>query len=307
MCGIGGFISSEPIGKRESYKLCRALLYYARSRGSQSAGIYTGGQLLKRAIDPIDLIETSDFYNMFNNETNYALLHTRMPTSGSRGDDGAQPFQVNNTITVHNGYYHDVKTLKTTWALEKESGVDSELIARYVASHGPLTLPKFLEKTDGPSAIAIMHDKALYFIRSGNPLVTCQFEFDDGSKILLFASTKYILYSALKYVWLISDTIKTEELPERVLIGATPEGMEVLSKPFDEDHLWNNLTAYADNWSSSGALYSGYQGIGGLNDDLPPYGPYGIDKAQSRYFPDSGKSYSKKYKMHGRKDKSNER
>jgi glutamine phosphoribosylpyrophosphate amidotransferase len=310
MCGIAGFISADPIGKQESYKLCRALLFYARTRGNQSAGVYTGGQLLKKAMDPNSFIELSEFYNLFSDDTTYALLHTRQPTSGSRGDDGAQPFHVEDTVTIHNGYYHDVKKLKTEYAIEKESGVDSELIARYIASHGIVTLPKFLEKTDGPSAIAIMQKNELYFMRSGNPLKTCQFEFDDGNKILLFASTDYILYSALKYVWLISNEIKSTEIPERVLIHATPSGLEVLSKPFDEDHLWANdfdLSAYGQSWESSGPLYSGYKGYGGLNDDLPPYGPYGIDKAQKRYFPDKGKSYSKKYKMHGRQDSTSKR
>ena len=265
---------------------------------------------MKKAIDPNSFIETSDFYNLFNDDTSYALIHTRMPTSGSRGDDGAQPFKVNDTITVHNGYYHDVKNLKTKWGLEKESGVDSELIARYIAAHGVLTLPKFIEKTDGPSAIAVMHENELFFIRSGNPLATCQFEFDDGNKILLFASTKYILYSALKYVWLISDSIQSKELPERVLIRATPDGMETLSEPFSDEHLWlgfGDLNAYTNNWEATGSLYSGYQGIGGLNDDLPPYGPYGVDKAQKRYFPDRGKSYSKKYKGYDKQDRTNKR
>jgi hypothetical protein len=208
------------------------LLFYGEERGSQSAGVYVNGIVVKRAIRPMSLTETSEFFNAFEHNPSIALGHTRQPTCGGRDDAQAQPFKRGDTVSVHNGFFFDMKSLRKTWSIKKPSGVDSELVASFVESYGPNMLPKFLQDTDGPSAIAAVHSGRLYLMRSGNPIVYTRIPLEGGGKITIFASTETILRNAISYVWL-RHWVKVSSVPENILFECMPHKLKQRSKPID--------------------------------------------------------------------------
>jgi hypothetical protein len=228
VCSIAGFISDAPLERSIARSLCHALLYYGAERGNQSAGIYVNGRLAKRAMAPDAFTESSEFFNLFESDPSYALLHTRMPTCGGVGDAQAQPFEVNGTVSVHNGMYFNVAGIRHEWTLKKKSGVDSELVTRFVSSYGINRLPRFLESADGPSAVAVRYRDKLYLMRAGNPIVYATLAVE-GTNLLVFASTSQQLMRALAYCWLLPSGIKARECASHVLLEASASGLRKLS------------------------------------------------------------------------------
>lgn len=228
MCSIGGFLTSKPLDSWTASALARALLFYGQSRGQQSAGVLYGTRLLKKAVSPARLPDSPEWSSIFEEEANICLTHTRHPTSGGRGDPQAQPFLHDTVATVHNGWFINLAELKKSFAIDKPSGVDSELACRYVQAFGPESLPDFIKAAIGSSAIACKHSDALYLIRSGNPLCYCFLTLTDNTKIFFFASEPTQLARAIRYVFLIDDlTIK--ELKEGLLFRASPTALEQIS------------------------------------------------------------------------------
>jgi hypothetical protein len=229
MCSIGGWISNRPLPELDAYHLTRALLYYGASRGAQSSGVYANGEIVKRALAPAKLIDLPEFGKLFDRPITSALTHTRQPTSGGLGDSQAQPFHVGQTITVHNGMYFDPAGIRRHWGLKKPSGVDSELVASFIHRHNVAMLPDFIDTTDGPSAIAALNKGELYLFRSGNPICTAQIDLSGGLKLFTFASEGAQLFSALKHVWLVPNSIHGKSLKEGYLFHASPDGLTQLS------------------------------------------------------------------------------
>lgn len=238
MCSISGFLSAAPLSHSATLRLMRALLYYGRSRGAQSTGLAlltsTGIHLLKEATDPDDFVFSEAFEDLFaklpaNTQITGALGHTRQPTCGGLGNDQAQPFVSGQTATVHNGYYHDFKAIKTAHEIDKPSGVDSELVCSYVAKHGIATLPTFIASTDGPSAIACFHEGAMYMMRVSNPTVLATFPLGNSNRLSVFASTANQLTDALRYCWLFHSTPSTITPTEGILYQLTPSGLVAIS------------------------------------------------------------------------------
>lgn len=225
MCGIAGWISNKPLDKETSKLLSEALLFYASERGAQSAGIWTPDNgLLKKAVHPKQFVKSHNFMTYWKHESKICLLHTRQPTCGARGDAQAQPFDHGDTVTVHNGWYHNAKPLRDQWKLNKTSGVDSELACEFIEAYGIKKLPEFIESGYGSSALGIYNNGKLFVYRDGNPLSIVHLSFDGGLKLAIFASTSELLESALKYLWLM-PLVQYRSIKEHKLYELTPSGL----------------------------------------------------------------------------------
>ena len=246
MCSIGGYISEKPLDRTTARNLLSALLWYGQDRGTQSAGCYYNGQIAKRAMSPADFLDSSDFFNLFNANGTLGLTHTRMATSGGHGDDQAQPFSIGRTTTVHNGMFWDVKGLKRDWNITKPSGVDSELITSFLHAMGPKKLPDFIESTDGPSAIAAIHNDKLYLMRHGNPTWFYHLEVANENHILVFASTDEQLERAMRHTWLMHDPIHTNGTQQGVLLHATPRKLSAASRKITPNYSMHGYTCYGE-------------------------------------------------------------
>lgn len=231
MCGIAGFICSQPLPRNTARALSEALLWYSAERGQQSAGIYVNGRTLKRAIDPGSFIELSAFHNLFDKPPTVALLHTRQPTCGGLGDAQAQPFQRGGTVTIHNGMVWECSEVKAQWGIKKPSGVDSELICSFVAKLGGERLPEFLESSYTLSAVAAWHQQKLYLMRDGNPTSYTFLNLADGSRLFAFASTEGILEAALGHCWLLPSGLNIQSTSDGQLYHATPAALTPIGKP----------------------------------------------------------------------------
>ena len=231
MCSIGGFISEKGLQPDRALKLAEALLHYGSARGNQSAGVFVDGITLKRAVSADAFIDGAEFGALFAHDkpVNIVLTHTRQPTCGGLGDAQAQPFTHGKVASVHNGMI-DPDIMKQ-WNIKKPSGVDSELIATFVAQYGPHKLGKFIGSTTGPSAVAVYHDGSVYLMRSGNPLYTYSFGLDNGDHVTVFGSTSYIVERAACNVWLMSPGMNANSIDENQLYKATPKTIQKIGKP----------------------------------------------------------------------------
>jgi len=229
MCSIGGFIASKPISAKSAESLCTALLYYGRERGDQSGGLYVNKKLFKKAMDPYLLTQEPEYDALFDKPVKAALIHTRQPTCGGRGDDQAQPFVSGEAATVHNGWFLNIDNIKKTWDIKKSSGVDSELVTEFVANYGIMKLPKFLRSVSGSAAFGILYNKELYLMRDGNPTFWTTVDFGDV-QVFLFASTGRMLANAMRFAWLIPNDHPIKETKEGILFRCDPKiGLQKLS------------------------------------------------------------------------------
>jgi hypothetical protein len=238
MCGIAGFIASRPLSPAMTQSLCKALLFYSQERGEQSAGIWINNQLLKRAISADELWSSPGFLELFKETgSNLALLHTRNPTTGERGDAQAQPFYVSRpngksgVIGIHNGVCSNYQVLAKEHGVELPSGVDSELFPQVVALKGIAVLPYLVRSAYGNHAVAMLYGGRLYLCRDGNPLEVLTIRFQDDSKVSIFASTEDILLRAARFVWLLDKNFRTKSLTVRQLYQLQPSGLREVGEP----------------------------------------------------------------------------
>lgn len=230
MCSIAGFVSNKPITGWAADRLITALLYYGAERGDQSAGVYVNGKVCKKAIDPYALACDDEYLKLVEKPTQLALVHTRFPTCGGEDDPQAQPFEVDGTVSIHNGWFSNMHELKRIFNIKKPTGVDSELVTQFVHSYGINKLPQFLKCTYGCSACAVLYKEELYLIRSGNPTNYTIVDLSDGNSIFIFASTGRILRDAVRYAWLLPAEHPIHETKEGVLLRVSPEGLTTISE-----------------------------------------------------------------------------
>lgn len=261
MCSISGFIASRPIAATLAKDLAKSLLFYGAGRGNQSTGIYVNDRTFKRAVDVERFVDTTEFHNLFDKPVRLMLGHNRFPTCGGRGDEQAQPFEVDSTVTIHNGMLMDMAGLKRQWVIEKPTGVDSELITHFVAQYGVKSLPAFLDSTGtSPSAIAAVHDGSLFLMRSRNPTSYIRLTLRDKTEMLVFASTGAILLNAIRHVWLIRDLYPIETEEGR-LLRVEPDGVTAIGKPLEKPK------PKLEVWRGHGDYYKGYRDYYQYNDD----------------------------------------
>lgn len=252
MCSIGGFVSSKPLSQDDVTRLVRALVWHGRGRGNQSAGAFVGGRIVKHAVEAGKFIGMEDFQAACA-PASFALTHTRQPTCGGTGDAQAQPFQVGDAVTVHNGFYFNVRELRKAHGLKKPSGVDSELVASFLSRSPIDKLPEFLASTDGVSAIAAYRSGKLYLACHGNPIAKVSFRTHDGVSVTVFGSTIAQVDAAVAHVWLAPHS--AEMLPDDSVFSLTPTGAKRLAK-------------VKTNWASLGHSFAG----------MDDYGPFGDNR-----------------------------
>jgi len=224
VCSISGFASSKPLSYETALRLCRALLFFGQERGKQSAGIHTNGKLLKRAISPDEFGVLPEFAALLEGGASYALLHTRAPTCGEKGNEQAQPFvSASGIATIHNGVIGNPEKVAETHSLLWPSGVDSELFSAYAEKNGIFKVPRFLRSIFGSAAVAVYHENKVYLIRDGNPIESYRVDLTNGTRVMLFASTEGIIDRAAHYVWLMDYRIKSDTVPDKVLCRLDPQ------------------------------------------------------------------------------------
>jgi hypothetical protein len=100
MCGIFGGIGKVNPG------VIRALALANRERGIDSLGFFnSGGKILKRAGDPLDVLTDRDFQRYIDKARGFWFIagHTRMATCGRVCTRNAHPFRYGKIIGAHNG------------------------------------------------------------------------------------------------------------------------------------------------------------------------------------------------------------
>ena len=262
MCSIGGFISSKPLSGWTTDRLITALLYYGSERGSQSAGVFVNDNIVKKAMDPSLFAVDDDYLKVVEEPTKLALVHTRWPTCGGEEDMHAQPFRVEDTIAIHNGWISNMRELSKSFNISMPTGVDSELIPQFVNTYGIRRLPSFLKSVYGCSACAILYKGELYFMRSGNPTAYTIIDLSDGNTVLIFASTGRILRDAIHYSWLLPPEHPIMDTKEGVLLRVTPDGFEKLSE---------RIKPATMGWST---LVHGFDDTAFENEIVYPESPY---------------------------------
>jgi asparagine synthetase B (glutamine-hydrolysing) len=246
MCSIGGFISNEPLEPWKARRLSSALLHFGLPRGDQSSGIYYNHSLVKRAVSATDMIQSSDFLNLFNgpNHSTVCLTHTRFPTSGEKGDDQAHPFWVGTTVSVHNGSIYNCKHVRDKWQLDKTSGVDSELFTQAIDKYGIAKLPEIVYDFSASASIATYHNDTLYLARDGNPLEYLTI-IDGDNHITIFGSTQSQVLGAINHLWLIAKLGSTTTLPSNKLFAINAAG------ELDEIGSFNTMPAITHTTTST--------------------------------------------------------
>lgn len=251
MCSIAGFFCKKPISGHVAHQLTSALLFYGADRGDQSSGVLVNSSLLKKAVAPNEFIDLAEYEKLFNRPVKSALIHTRFPTSGGRGDDQAQPFVKGETATIHNGWFVNEEELVSKWGLHNKSGVDSELVASFIQKHGINKLPRFIQTSIGTSAFGIFHKNSMYLMRDGNPTVFTVIDTSDGNYIFIFASTDDILNLAVRYCWLLDSAHPVNDTKEGVLFKVQDGDLKALS-----ERIWSKThNSYGKNYYDSKEFY----------------------------------------------------
>lgn len=237
MCSIGGWISTDPLDPTTAMLLTRALIFYGAPRGRQSSGVWSAGTIVKRAMDPSKFINIRAFRTLMETPSSMALTHTRQPTCGGTGDQQAQPFQLENTITVHNGCISNIGQTIEKFGLSKASGVDSELFTSFIAKHGIEALPDFFKFIVGSAAVAAVHGGNLYLMRSSNPVELFTLDLGNKKYLTVFGSTEQQVMNAIRNVWLLDLSNRTKTLPWDKVVklsanGDTEEICDLASRRF---------------------------------------------------------------------------
>lgn len=168
MCGIFGFSLKENYNADNYLHKAHILGLYNMTRGTDSAGVYYGGELKKSIYDYGDLIAIKKYqFNSFG--SSIFIGHTRKSSVGAINEKNAHPFMINDRyVQVHNG------TLKNHFDLAKKYGidikkmhVDSEILAACIEQEGFDVLSEY----DGAAAIAATFldedDEVLYLFKGG--------------------------------------------------------------------------------------------------------------------------------------------
>lgn len=238
MCSIAGFITKNSLRPDTAHLLTNALLFYGSERGDQSCGVMVDGKILKRALPNHKFRELDEYKNLFTENVHHALIHTRQPTCGGLGDAQAQPFQIGNTTTIHNGWINQTDQVMRKWNIRKKSGVDSQLITSFIHSYGIRKLTSFVKSSSGTSAIAAIHYGELYLFRSGNPMFYTFIDTDDDDTIFVFASTEEILGNALRYIFLLDAEHPIKELKEGVLFHINTSRIAKMSEKAEHKRMF---------------------------------------------------------------------
>lgn len=202
MCGIVGYLNTNPTVSALMEAVITELLYMDTVRGADSTGIAVVPEhikkpveIFKKAIPGYDFIQLKGYQKLIRQNDNSCIIgHNRAATRGSVSHQNAHPFQVDGEkgqITlVHNGTIHNKHELPQG----NTFGTDSEAIANAFATIG---VAETVEKIDGSFSLVWYEgkDNTLNFLR--NEERPMEIILDADMPRLYFASEKLMLESVL--------------------------------------------------------------------------------------------------------------
>lgn len=229
MCAIFGWLDVKGIIPYAVLrKLTQALANAAEERGTDAAGIsYVENgkiQIYKRP-KPAHKVKFK-----FPKGTKAVMGHTRMTTQGNAEYNwNNHPFPgkadkefafAHNGVLYNDGMLRKMNNLPKT-AIETDSYVAVQLIEKNESLNFD-SLRSMAEEVHGSFMFTILdEDNTLYFVKGENPIEMVYFH---ELGIYIYASTKSILYAALKKAGLTSGKVSLIELVEGDMLSITSEG-----------------------------------------------------------------------------------
>ena len=177
MCGLCGFSGApfDPKTGKGGVDITKmnTLLYFNKSRGTDSTGIYSNKKVIKQAVSADKFVIENKEYKEALKESNLVIAHTRWATIGDVTDDNAHPF-VSGTgrgtiYGTHNGWLIDTMLEDIADKYDVEiPAVDSKIIFDILAKTKDINVIKELP---GAMALAfVKNNKLNLYRRTSRPL-----------------------------------------------------------------------------------------------------------------------------------------
>tara|TARA_R110001592_G_scaffold140281_6_gene361193 strand:+ start:6130 stop:8178 length:2049 start_codon:yes stop_codon:yes gene_type:complete len=224
MCGIFGLIANPESGitQQKSEEIIKKLFILSESRGKESAGIAIKNsaskkiEVVKHSIPASRLVESKEYKTFIKNSLEscfssqkiskpFAVIaHARLVTNGSQdNNNNNQPVIKDEAVLVHNGIITNVDELWEKYSfLNREFEVDTEvfiaMIKHFMSENNSIAKAvqlayKEIKGTVSTGILFSEYSKVL--LASNNASLYYAFNQDKG--ILLFASERYILQTAI--------------------------------------------------------------------------------------------------------------
>jgi predicted glutamine amidotransferase len=200
VCGIVGFITTDPIINVKRANYFEQALYADAVRGRHSTGVFTvehDGKAFfnKDIVDAQRFLDSQGSYRYVrsvDSGVRVAVGHNRYATMGGRGRDSAHPFCTQHVTLVHNGTLRDYQWMKKY----EKADVDSARLAQTLSEDEPGGKAT-LEKVKGAYALVWYDNRTQHLYMARNSERPLYLATVDGT--LYFASEGKMLE------WLLSD------------------------------------------------------------------------------------------------------
>ncbi len=208
MCGIFGWIVGvdAQIDQKTYVSGLKELFLLSETRGKEASGICVANDqevvVYKDCIRAREFIKKDNFANaikLINNQKSFLTFgHARMITNGSDNNDNNQPVVRNDLICIHNGIIvNDSKIWNDNSDMKRDAEVDTEVLLALMEKYKykddmENAFLKALQNIQGSLSIALM-DKASEYILLYTNVGSLYVVYSKNSKMLLFASERYIL------------------------------------------------------------------------------------------------------------------
>ena len=205
MCGISGIISFKTLkgnDLKRARKLSRSLLLGIETRGTDATGTAVFNfkkdtySIFKKDKPATEYIKERGFNDLFKNDLNAVILHTRATTTGTERENvNNHPHlnKVTQNVLIHNGVISNHKELKEKYKLKLDGECDSEVILKLIDKTG---YKKAFDELRGSFAVCFSNhkQKTLNLYRSTSPLFMAYL---DKEGLFIFASEKWIIDHAI--------------------------------------------------------------------------------------------------------------
>lgn len=293
MCGIVGFITGETGTKysNDRYNFMRDGLIMDTVRGADATGVFMAPHLWHKSVMPHQrqahylkddvpgplFVHDKDFATKLLPIRDWRAVvgHNRAATRGSRGKEGAHPFQEGPVTLVHNGTLTHTSTLPRTMSelnSRREKGepsidVDSHVLCHNLALAAVDDVPALLATVPGAYAL-VWHDArddSVNIARNSQRPLHMAYSKDDET--IYFMSESEMLYSLAR-----RSTINLREMfyPKPGIL------MKWLPDTRVNDPIIDTFTIYSPpTYSYGGGYYKGSSGVYGMygygDDDYADY------------------------------------
>ena len=223
MCGIFGIIIGEnfKLPPKQLMGLINSMFKLSESRGKEASGLALRFNdsiyVLKEPITSSKLVRTSQYKNLFNQTLTtqgydgvqlkgpiVVLGHSRLQTNGlSEINTNNQPVVKDGAVGIHNGIIvNDKKLWDSFSSIKKKYDVDTEVflsLLQMFRSQGKSIVEAFrlvFEHIEGSASVAVQFDDSNTLVLASNT-GSLYMSLNEKSKVLVFASEKYILEQTL--------------------------------------------------------------------------------------------------------------